>query len=229
VRLLFAVVVLRGLFAPAIASAAVAPADAPTVTPADAATVTAAPAARHPNPRLKLSYRSFGLTSFDGTSVGLKGAQLDAYPISRRYFRLGLELEGGGGDTAINGGTANLWYGLFGVGAGFQYPARVTPFVEGRIAAGALGGRYSGPLAQVGGVTLGAQTASTATFLYVGGIDAGVEVYAVSRFYVSAAIGWAHPVFTGPDVAAMTQNPTGGLVTRQIASDSFTFKIGVGL
>jgi len=220
VRLLFAVVVLHGLFAP-VASAAVAPADAPVVT--------AAPAKPHPNPRLKLSYRSFGLSSFDGSAVGLKGAQLDTYPVSRRYFRLGVELEGGGGDAAMNGGTANLWYGLLGVGAGFQYPARVTPFVEGRIAAGALGGRYSGPLAKVGGVTLSADNASTATFLYVGGIDAGVEVYAVSRFYVSAAIGWAHPVYTGPDVAAMTQNPTGGLVTRQIASDSFTFKIGVGL
>lgn len=199
--------------------------------PASAApvAVTATPARRHQNPRLKLSYRNFGLDQFDGTPVGLHGAQLDVYPVSRRFFRMGIEVEGGGGNTAFSSGSASLWYGLLGVSAGFQYPARVTPFVEGRIAGGALGGRYSGPVAEVAGVTLSADGASAATFLYVGGIDAGVEVYAVSRFYVSAALGWAHPVYTGPDLAAMVQNPSGGLQTRQFASDSLTFKIGIGL
>lgn len=219
---------------PALALAATARADESDDPKSAPASAPAAPAATarasvdHANPRLKLSFRSFGVTNLDGSAVSLKGGQVDLYPVSRRFFRMGIEAEAGSGDTTLSGSTANLWYGLGGVTAGFQYPARVTPFVEGRFAAGALGGSFSGTIANVGGQAISGTTSAT-TFLYVGGVDAGVEVYTVSRLYLSAAIGWAHPVYTGFDYAAMQQNPSGGMQVKQIAADTFTFKLGIGI
>src|SRR5439155_11100630 len=112
---------------------------------APVATATASASSNdHANPRLKLSYRSFGIGNLDGSYVPLKGAQLDLYPVSRRYFRLGIELEGGAGDASLDGHAASLTYGMAGLGMGIQYPARITPFVEGRFAAGVLSGQMDG-------------------------------------------------------------------------------------
>jgi hypothetical protein len=202
----------------------------PAQPPPGAQSVAAAPEKPHANPRLKLSYRNFGVASFvDGSTIGLQGAQLDVYPYSRRYFRVGLEAEAGGGGTTVKGNAANLWYGLGGLSIGFQYPMRVTPFVDGRFAAGALGGHYSGAVGQVAGMPVVVDNANATTLMYVGGIDAGVELYAVSRVYVSASLGWAHPVYTGVDYAAMMSNPSGGMQLKQISADTFTFKLGVGI
>ena len=70
---------------------------------------------------------------------------------------------------------------------------RVTPFLEGRFVAGIMGGSYMGQAA--------------VSWIYEGGIDTGIEVYYARRFYVSAAIGWAHPVYGGVDVAALNAEP----------------------
>ena len=68
---------------------------------------------------------------------------------------------------------------------------------------------------------------SAVSWIYEGGIDTGIEVYYARRFYVSAAIGWAHPVYGGVDVAQLNQNQI--IVRKDFATDSFTFKVGLGL
>ena len=81
----------------------------------------------------------------------------------------------------------------------------------------------------IAGQTVSVSNQSAATFMYVGGVDAGLELYAVSRLYVSASLGWAHPVYTSPDMAAMQSNPSAGMQFKQVAADTFTFKVGIGL
>ena len=187
------------------------------------------PAKVHPNPRLKLAYRRFAIANLDGSSLWLDGAQLDGYPLSRRYIRAGIELEGGAAKVAVEGQKGTFGYGLLGLSAGFQYPARVTPFVEGRFAGGVLGGRLESQTATAlpPGVTL--PTTPAATWIYLGGIEAGVELYAVSRVYVSAAIGWTRSTWHGLDYAAMKQNPIGGVKFKDLTGDSVALKIGFGL
>lgn len=216
--------------APAAAATPAGDSDDPKAEAGRASTASLsrpAPRPAHENPRLKLSYRGWSIGNLDGTQVPLKGGQLDVYPLSRRYVRLGIELEGGGGDASLAGAAASLWYGMVGLGAGFQYPARVTPFVEGRFAAGLLGGHYHGTVAAAG-ASMAVDT-TAATPMYVGGIDAGIELYTVGRLYLSAAVGWAHPVYAAPDLTAMQQNPGGGIQLRQLPADTFTFKLGIGI
>jgi hypothetical protein len=192
---------------------------------ADVAREGPRPSAPHANPRLKLSYRRFAISGPDGSPIALDGGQLDVYPLSRRWLRLGLEAEGGRGASDTASVTARLWYGLAGLTLGVQYPARVTPFVEGRAAVGALGGSLSGT-SVIGGASVSAQGISAVTLLYLGGIDAGIEVYAVGRIYLTVALGWAHPVYYG--LSAVAVQATGSTRTTRIAADVFTFKIGAG-
>src|SRR5262245_19781064 len=70
---------------------------------APVAQATAEPEDDHANPRLTLSYRRFSIAHLDGSGLWLEGAQLDLYPLSRRWIRAGIELEGGAGSTAITG------------------------------------------------------------------------------------------------------------------------------
>jgi hypothetical protein len=129
------------------------------------------------------------------------------YPLSW-YVRGGLEAEFDWG-----GGPYQMWLTSVGVVAGVQYPARVTPFLDGRFVAGLVGGVVEG--------------SSAVTWMYGGGIEGGVEIYYARRYYVTLALGWMHPVYHGIDVA--TQMRTGTIVTRDFANDTLTFKVGLGL
>ncbi len=131
---------------------------APAVTAwadAPAGEVTTAHARPHDDdgdrPRLKLSYRHFAITNLDGSQIPLDGAQLDAYLVSRRWLRIGLVLEGGGGSGSYSGYQANLDYGLVGLAAGVQIPGPITPFVEGRVIGGFLAGQVTGTPAAASG------------------------------------------------------------------------------
>jgi hypothetical protein len=97
---------------------------------------------------------------------------------------------------------------------GFQYPARVTPFVEGRFVAG-----------MAGATVLNTPVVS---YMYVGGIDGGIELYVVDRFYLTAAIGWAHPVYSGVDLVALRAHPMLDPPRKDFATDSLTIKVGIG-
>src|SRR5689334_23073781 len=160
----------------------------------------------HDVPRFKLAYRRLRIAAPAGAGLPFDGVALDCYPLSR-FVRLGLQAEFGWG-----GGDYGLWYTVTGLALGLQWPMRVTPFLEGRFVAGLVGGSFDGQ--------------SAVSWMYQGGIETGVEVYYASRFYVTAAIGWAHPVYGGVDVAALKQNV---IVRKDFATDSITFKVGLGL
>jgi hypothetical protein len=188
--------------------------------------IVTAPPPAHANPRLKLSYRLFSLAGLDGAPMWLHGAQIDAYALSRRWMRIGVELEGGGGSATLAGTGASLSYGVAGVTAGVQYPARVTPFIDGRFVGGVLSGQLDGALV-VGGQSFGGTSATT--WMYGGGLETGVEVYVWRRAYVSAALGWMRATWHGVDVSAMMANPQGGMAYKDLVGDTVTLKLGCGI
>ncbi len=161
----------------------------------------------HDVPRFKLAYRRVWAAAPEGPDLPFDVVELDFYPVSR-FVRFGVA-----GEVGWGGGDYGLWYVMTGASLGLQLPMRVTPVLEGRVAAGIFGGSFMGQ--------------SAVSWIYEGGIDTGVEIYYVRRFYISAAIGWAHPVYGGVDVAQLNQNQI--IVRKDFATDSFTFKIGLGL
>ena len=161
----------------------------------------------HDVPRFKLGYRRTWMAAPEGPDLAFDAGALDFYPVSR-FVRFGISGEFGWG-----GGDYGLWYLMTGASLGLQLPMRVTPFLEGRFSAGIVGASLMGQ--------------SAVSWIYEGGIDTGVEIYYARRFYVSAAIGWAHPVYGGVDVAQLNQNQV--IVKKDFATDSFTFKVGLGL
>lgn len=181
---------------------------------------------RRPRPRLKLSVNRFSVNNLDLTPVPLTGAHLDVYPLSENWVRGGFELQGGTGSAAAVNSTVSLTYGLLGLTGGFQYPDRVTPFVDGHVSGGVLSGRQDGPIT-VGGTTV--TGAAGTTWMYGRGIDAGAEFYVAGRVYISAALGWMRASWGAPDFSAQVQNPGAELRLLDITSDSLMWKVGLGI
>jgi hypothetical protein len=184
------------------------------------------PNAAVPTPRLKLSYTRFSIGNPDGSAIPLNAVHLDAYPISGRWVRAGLELEAGRGSGTYMGDRAALADYLLGVNGGVQLPGRVTPFVEGRLAGGALTGHTEGPI-DISGVTV--TQASATTYLYAFGIDAGAEIYLLGRGYLSLSLGWLHTTWRGATDAASPGASTPDIALTNVTHDSFVFKAGVGI
>jgi hypothetical protein len=175
----------------------------------------------HQVPRFKLGYRRLVAAGLEGGEIAFNAFALDFYP-SSGYLRFGLDAELGIGERythpasgTLSGYSFDSWYFTTGATLGLQYPARVTPFVEARFVAGLLGGSALG------------QTA--VSYIYTGGLETGIELYYASRFYLSAAIGWAHPTYSGIDVSYTRLNPRLAPHRKEFADDSFTFKLGLGL
>lgn len=160
----------------------------------------------HDVPRFKLGYRRLWVAAPEGGDQPFDSIALDFYPVSR-FVRFGAQ-----GEVGIGGGNYGLWYAVTGAALGLQWPARVTPFVEGRFVAGLVGGSFMGQ--------------SVVSWIYQGGLETGVEAYYASRFYISIAVGWVHPVYGGVDVAMLRQDV---IVRKDFATDSVTFKVGLGL
>ena len=165
---------------------------------------------KHPVPRVKLAYRNFTTVGLDkGTDFTFHAAELDFYP-SSGYLRFGLDAQVG-----FAGGKYDAWYLVSGAALGFQYPARVTPFLEGRFDAGLIGGSAEG--------------ASAVSWIYMGGLETGIELYLVKRFYLTAAIGWTHPTYSAVDIDWVKAHPGLAPQRKNFSSDAFTFKVGLGL
>jgi hypothetical protein len=179
-----------------------------------------------PTPRLKLSYTRFSIGNPDGSAIPLDALHLDAYPISRRWVRAGLELEAGRGSGTYLGDRAALSDYLLGLNAGVQLPGRVTPFVEGRLAGGALTGHTEGPI-DIAGVTV--TQASATTYLYAFGVNAGAELYVLGRGYLSLSLGWLHSTWRGATDAAPPGATTANIVLTDVTHDSLVFKAGLGI
>jgi hypothetical protein len=163
----------------------------------------------HHVPRVKLGYRRLSASGLEGGTIDFNVIELSYYP-SSRILRFGMEAAFGWGADAYKS-----WFFTAGAVLGLQYPWRVTPFLEARFNAGLLGGSFMG------------QTA--VSWVYMGGIDTGIEVYVASRFYLSASIGWVHPTYSGIDVEYVKAHPQLDPERKEFANDSFTFKFGLGL
>ena len=95
----------------------------------------------------------------------------------------------GKGHADMENAPITLSYGLAGVTGGFQFPARVTPFVEGTVMGGILSGTLDRAVA-VPGTTASIDDATGATGIYGRGVDIGAEFYTVGRLFLSTSIGW---------------------------------------
>jgi hypothetical protein len=193
-----------------------------------AGAAAAAPLDDHPSPRLKLAERTFSIGNVDSTPLPVGGLELDLYPLSARWLRGGITAAAGKGQGQMSGSDVSLRYGLLGVAGGLQYPARITPFIEGNLAGGLLEGSLDSAIA-IPGTSLSISGGSAVTWIYGRGVDVGAELYTVGRLYVSGAIGWLRTTWHGPDVAAMAEAPAAGFVFRDYTADSVTFKLGLGI
>ena len=163
----------------------------------------------HPVPRFKLAYRRLALAGIETPTINFNVAELDYYP-SSGYFRFGVDTELGLGEGNYGG-----WFFTVGANVGLQWPWRVTPFLDARFTAGLIGASYLGQ--------------SAISWVYMGGLEGGIELYVARRFYLTAAIGWAHPVYSGIDVAYVKAHPMLDPQRKELATDTFTFKLGLGL
>jgi hypothetical protein len=197
-------------------------------TARDAPPPPEAPAPPRPKPRVELGYRSFAIANLDATRVPLGALELDLYPLSTRWLRGGFSAAAGKGHGAMDGQDVSLRYGLLGVTAGLQYPARITPFVQGGAAAGILAGAADGAIT-VPGTSVSIAGASAATLMWDRGVDVGADLYTVGRLFLSVSVGWLRTSWRGPDLAAMAAAPAAGLRLKDVQTDSMSVKVGVGL
>jgi hypothetical protein len=182
-----------------------------------------APKPQHVTPRLKLSYVRFSVGDGEGGAVPLEALHLDMYTLSWRWLRAGVEAEAGRGNAKVMGAATSLKFGTLGVGGGLQLPGRITPFVEGRLAFGVMAGTLEEDIT-VPGTTATVSGASAATWIYARGLDAGAEIYAFGRSYLSTSLGWVRSTWRGADYASMT-----GVTFKDVGHDSFLLKLGVGI
>jgi hypothetical protein len=178
------------------------------------------PGEKHKAPALKVAYRRLTATNLDGSDLPFNVFELDLYPISTRWARVALDAELGLGSGTIDAGksdmqTTGAWFLVSGFDIGFQYPMRVTPFVDARFVAGLIGGDVAGHAA--------------VSWVYMGGIEGGVELYLVDRLYMTLGIGWVHTTYHGVDLAYAKAHPEDDPHYQDFGSDSFTFKVGLGL
>ena len=210
----------------------------PTAAPVTAAPPTAvnsadAPAPReaaadHPTPRLTLSYQRFSIDDGTGAAMPLQALHLDVHALSLTWVRGGFELEAGCGQGNPSGLETTAKYGLLGVNAGVQFPGRVTPFLEGRLAGGVLGAKVSGTLI-LPGATFAMNDVSAVTWMYARGLDAGIAVYVVGRAYVSLALGWVRTTWGNPDYQLALPTAGASVTFKDATRDSLLFKIGLGI
>jgi hypothetical protein len=186
------------------------------------------PSFDHVTPALELSYERFSAGNVNGGAMPLEALHLDMYPISWRWFRLGVDAEAGRGHADLDGATASVKYGLLGASAGFQVPMRIMPFVEGRFAGGVLGGTLDDPTT-IPGTTVTVSNVSAATWMYTRGIDAGVNLYAVSRLHLTVALGWIRSTWGGANYDAIIAATGGNVQFKSVTHDSLLFKIGLGI
>lgn len=118
-----------------------------------------------------------------------------------RMIRLGIGIEGGGETTQARHKWWSRNHSLAAViSIGFQFPHRVTPFLDFLMTLGALHRNiYNKDLFH---------------FAHSLGIEGGVTVFPLSRLYITAAVGWRRWVIK------TSQN--------SLYYDSFTFMTGIG-
>jgi hypothetical protein len=111
--------------------------------------------------------------------------------------------------------------GLAGVNLRLQLGTPLSPYVEGRLGDGVSASRPDGAL-MIPGTAIGVSGSTSAGWKSARGVDLGVDVHRFRSGYVSVALGWLRSSW-----------PVGGfderdrIVSTQVGSDGFMFKIGV--
>ena len=167
---------------------------------------------RWPTARLQLSYRYLVLADPYGGSLPFQLVQLGGYPVSR-YLRVGLLL------TAGASTRESAWLADIGLSVGVQYPWRVSPFLDAGFAVGLVGADIAGR--------------KVASYEYRPTVEAGVDVFVASRFHLTIAVGWSHPIYGGVDATAietaLKNNQTPDYTVHATPYDTVTVRAGFGL
>ncbi len=180
-----------------------------------------------PTPRLDLSLTSFAIGNGGAATVPLTGLELDLHALSTPWLRGGLTLAAGRGHGAISGADVGVRYGLVGLSLALQFPARVSPFIQGNLAGGLLAGNLDGALS-IPGTSVSLTGGSAATWIYTRGADLGVQLYAFGSLHLTASVGWVRATWRDLDTAAMVAARSTTLRFKDVTNDSFVSKIGVG-
>ena len=229
VSLLVPALVIATVTGNSIARAQALPPPAPpTAVASGNAPASTVATADHPTPRLTLSYQRFSIDDGAGAAMPLEALHLDVHALSFTWVRAGFELEAGRGQGNPAGLAASAKYGLLGVNAGLQWPGRVTPFLEGRLAGGVLGAKVSGTLVAPG-ATYTMNDFSGVTWMYARGVDAGAAFYVVGRAYLSLALGWVRTTWGNPDYQLSLATAGASVSFKDATHDSFLLKLGLGI
>ena len=166
---------------------------------------------RHKAPAIEASYRFFQIADPYGGSLPFHLVEIDGFPLSR-IFRLGISLSGGAAPRY------DAWLFLVGMSAGIQYPARVTPFLDLRLAVGVIGAHII--------------EKTVVSYAYAPMLEAGISVYLASRLHLTVAVGWAHPVYGGVDAKLIQQQIDAGIKPKYdvqaFGFDTVTVRAGLG-
>jgi len=166
---------------------------------------------RRPTVRFEASYRFFQIADPFGGGLPFHLVELNGYPVSG-IFRLGLSLAAGGAQRYA------AWMVEVGLSAGVQYPWRVTPFLDLRFSAGVLGADVF--------------DRKVVSYEYRPSIEGGLEVFIAGRFHLTAAVGWAHPIYGGVDGKAIQQMIDAGqdpkFDVQDLSFDTVTARVGLG-
>ena len=60
-------------------------------------------------------------------------------------------------------------------------------------------------------------------------VPVGAEFFTVGRMYISASVGWLRTTWHGVDYAGIIRNPEAGIQYKDLTTDGFTFKLGLGI
>lgn len=134
-------------------------------------------------PVLKLGYRTFSVSEMGERDSRYHLATLHVYLLSS-HLRAGAGLEGGPESSHRKNFIIDGMLSL-----GVQYPAGVTPFLDAEMGIGFL--------------RRDVLERDLMEFIYHGGIEGGIEIYAHESILVSASVGWRRQVFRhsgSPDV-----------------------------
>jgi hypothetical protein len=174
---------------------------------------------RHLAPAFEVGYRFLQIADPFGGALPFHHVEIDAYPVSG-IFRLGLSLGGGAASRY------EAWMCLVGLSAGLQYPARVTPFLDFRFVVGVVGATLTFANSS------GSVEKPVVSYAYVPALEGGISVYLASRFHLTVALGWAHPVYGGVDANAVQQQYEMGIKPtydiKPFGFDTATVRVGLG-
>jgi hypothetical protein len=161
--------------------------------------------------RFELSYRFLMVADPYEGSLPFHLFEIGGYPYAR-IFRVGFSLTAGGA------ARHSAWLADLGLSVGVQYPARVTPFLDVRFAAGAIGAEIVGR--------------KVVSYQYRPVVEGGIQVFLARAFHLTAAIGYAHPVYGGVDAKAIEQaiarGETPKYEVKDIGYDTVTARVGLG-